>query len=41
LKEWTDANARGDLDALRRIKWEILGHDPAGAADEGSDCGGR
>jgi hypothetical protein len=41
LKEWADANARGDLDARRRIKAEILGHDPTGTADDGSDRGGR
>lgn len=40
LREWADANARGDHDARRRIKAEILGHDPAGTADDGSDHGG-
>lgn len=40
LREWTDANARGDLDARRRIKAEILGHDPTGTAEDGSECGG-
>jgi hypothetical protein len=37
MREWSDANARGDLDARRRIEAEILGHDPTCAANNGSD----
>jgi hypothetical protein len=28
LREWTDANARGDEEARRRVEAEILGHVP-------------
>jgi hypothetical protein len=28
LKEWTDANMRGDSEARRRVEAEILGHVP-------------
>lgn len=37
LKEWSDANARGDVDARQRVKAEILGQDPTGSANEDSD----
>ncbi|MEM7026059.1 MAG: hypothetical protein AAF637_26300 [Pseudomonadota bacterium] len=34
LREWADANARGDLDARQRIRAEILGQ---ADTDDGSD----
>lgn len=40
LREWTDANARCDLDARRRIEAEILGTDPASTPGDGSDGSG-
>jgi hypothetical protein len=37
LREWTEANMRGDLAARRRVRAEILGNDPNDVADNGPD----